>query len=98
MAGQASRLEPGKAVFDQVYGGVVAFSPEQKKSAFSNLMLENCFAEVWGGETMSIRDRRLILIGVIAAIADPAILEIQFGAARKKGELAPEQLLDGRAN
>jgi 4-carboxymuconolactone decarboxylase len=92
MARQQARLEKGKAVFDEVYGGVVELSAEQKASDFSNIMLQNVFAEVWGRKTMSIKDRRLILIGIIAAVADPSIMEIQLRAALAKGELTREQL------
>jgi hypothetical protein len=31
--------------------------------AFSDLMLESLFAEVWTREQLSMRDRRLILLG-----------------------------------
>ena len=94
MARQVSRLEKGQAVFDKVYGGVLSLPAEQMDSDFSKLMLENVFADVWGRETMSIRDRRLILIGIVAAIADASIMEIQLKSALKKGELTREQLLE----
>ncbi|MBP1687378.1 MAG: 4-carboxymuconolactone decarboxylase [Deltaproteobacteria bacterium] len=86
-----NRREKGKAMFDAVYGGVLPVPPD-RDLPFQNLMLDNLFSEVWGREAMSIRDRRLIIIGVIAATADASLIEIQLKAALKKGELQREQL------
>lgn len=85
------RREKGKAMFDAVYGGVLPVPPDSDLP-FQNLMLDNLFADVWGREAMSVRDRRLIIIGVIAATADASLIEIQLKAALKKGELQREQL------
>ena len=38
--------------------------------AFSDLMLESLFAEVWTREELSMRDRRLILFGAIGALGE----------------------------
>jgi 4-carboxymuconolactone decarboxylase len=86
------RRENGKAMFEAVYGGVLPVPPGADDSPFQGLMLDNLFSEVWGREAMSIRDRRLIIIGVIAATADASLIEIQLKAALKKGELQREQL------
>ncbi|MBP1775448.1 MAG: 4-carboxymuconolactone decarboxylase, partial [candidate division NC10 bacterium] len=72
-----NRREKGKAMFDAVYGGVLPVPPD-RDLPFQNLMLDNLFSEVWGREAMSIRDRRLIIIGVIAATADASLIEIQL--------------------
>ena len=60
--------------------------------AFSDLMLESLFAEVWTREELSIRDRRLILFGVIGALGEKDTFAIQAKAALKNGELQPAQL------
>ncbi|MFN8625925.1 MAG: carboxymuconolactone decarboxylase family protein [Candidatus Binatia bacterium] len=85
------RREKGKAMFDAVYGGVLP-TPSDSDLPFQNLMLDNLFADIWSREAMSIRDRRLIVIGVIAATADASLIEIQLKAALAKGELQREQL------
>ncbi len=86
------RREKGKAMFEAVYGGVLPVPSGADESPFQSLMLDNLFSEVWGREKMSIRDRRLIIIGVIAATADSSLIEVQLKAALKKGELQRDQL------
>ena len=86
------RREKGKAMFDAVYGGVLPVPSGAEDAPFQSLMLDNLFGEIWSREAMSIRDRRLIIIGVIAATADSSLIEIQLKAALKKGELQRDQL------
>ena len=60
--------------------------------AFSDLMLESLFAEVWTRDVLSMRDRRLILLGAIGALGEKDTFAIQCKAALKNEELTPEQL------
>ncbi len=53
---------------------------------------DQLFAEVWSREGLSIRDRRLLLLGALAAGGLVDVAEIQAGAALGNGELTPEQL------
>jgi 4-carboxymuconolactone decarboxylase len=88
-----SRLEKGLEMFAEVYAGQVQIPPGAEEAPFQSLMLENLFGEIWSRDAMSIRDRRLILMGVLAGVgADTMLLEIQLKAALAKGELQPEQL------
>lgn len=59
---------------------------------FYDVMMRSLFAEVWDREVMSIRDRRLLLLGVIAAQGQVDIFVIQARAALKRGELSAEEL------
>jgi 4-carboxymuconolactone decarboxylase len=94
MSDTNDRFEGGKQMFGEVYGAQVPLPGNAAEHPFQRLMLENLFNDIWGRDTMSVRDRRLILIGVIAAVAgDPSmLLEIQFKSAIEKGELKAEQL------
>jgi 4-carboxymuconolactone decarboxylase len=88
-----SRLEKGLEMFAEVYAGQVQIPAGAEEAPFQSLMLENLFGEIWSRDAMSIRDRRLILMGVLAGVgADTMLLEIQLKAALAKGELQPEQL------
>jgi 4-carboxymuconolactone decarboxylase len=60
--------------------------------AFSDLMLSQLFAEVWTRDILSMRDRRLLLLGAIAALGESMTFGIQAKAAIKNGELTAEQL------
>ena len=75
----------------KVYAGDVVVPPKGTM-AFTDLMLESLFAEVWTREVLSIRDRRLILLGVIGALGEKDTFAIQAKSALKNGELTPEQL------
>ena len=63
------RYERGTEMIKKVYAGDVNV-PAKGAMAFSDLMVENLFAEVWTREVLSIRDRRLILLGVIGALGE----------------------------
>ncbi len=75
----------------EVYAGDVV-APPKGTMAFSDLMLESLFAEVWTREVLSIRDRRLILFGAIGALGEKDTFDIQAKASLKRGELTPAQL------
>jgi 4-carboxymuconolactone decarboxylase len=55
-------------------------------------MMKTLFAEVWGRDVLSIRDRRLLVMGTIAAVGAFDAWAIQARAALKRGELTPEEL------
>jgi len=94
MSDDASRLEKGREMFAAIYGRQVPIPQGAAYTDFTDLMLKNLFGDLWGRETMSVRDRRLIILGAIAAVApDPSMLiEIQLRAALDNGELERDQL------
>jgi 4-carboxymuconolactone decarboxylase len=75
----------------KVYAGDVVVPPEGA-SAFADLMLEQLFAEVWTREALPVRDRRLLIMGIIAEKGEAMTFQIQAKAALKNGELTPAQL------
>lgn len=82
--------EKGVEMFKDVYAGDVQLPPAG--GPFIDYMLETLFGTLWADATLSIRDRRLLLIGAIAALGDAATLQIQLRAALKRGELEAAQL------
>ena len=88
---QTSRRERGAEMLKKVYAGDVPVPPEGS-SAFADLMLEQVFAEVWTREALGVRDRRLLVMGVIAALGEADIWRIQVRSALKNGELTAEQV------
>ena len=86
------RYQRGAEMIKKVYAGDVIVPPKGAM-AFSDLMLESLFAEVWSREEqLSIRDRRLILFGIIGALGEKDTFGIQVRAALKTGELTAEQV------
>lgn len=87
----SERRRRGVEAMKKVYAGDVGVPPEGA-SAFADLMLEQLFAEIWTREALSIRDRRLLIMGIIAEKGESATFQIQARAALKNGELTPAQL------
>ena len=86
-----TRRARGLEKFEEVYNGDVP-APPPGAMAFFDLMLEQVFAELWTRDALSVRDRRLVTMGVIAALGERDTFEVQARAALKKDELTPEQL------
>lgn len=85
------RYARGVESIKKVYAGDVVVPPKGAM-AFTDLMLESLFAEVWTREELSMRDRRLILLGVIGALGERDTFGIQVKAALKNEELTPTEL------
>jgi 4-carboxymuconolactone decarboxylase len=75
----------------KVYGDLVPPLPEGTM-AFNDAMVRSLFAEVWTRDVMSVRDRRLLLMGVIASAGATDVWRIQVGAALANGELSTEEV------
>ena len=85
----SDRRARGFEKFNEVYGGTLPAPPEGAM-AFFDLMLEQLFAEVWTRPGLSQRDRRLLIMGVIAAMGERDTFGIQVRAALRNEELTPE--------
>ena len=85
------RWERGAEMLKKVYAGDV-ITPPKGAMAFTDLMLESLFAEVWTREALPMRDRRLILLGVIGTLGEKDTFGIQCKAALKNEEFTAEQL------
>lgn len=93
MSTSDERRAKGAAMFGEVYEGILSADPEQPTGDdFFDLMIENLFGEVWSREALPVRDRRLITMGLIAAMGEKDTFEIQVTAALNKGELTVEQV------
>ena len=88
---RSERRQAGVEKIQEVYAGDVPLPPAGE-SAFADIMLETLFAEVWTRDVLSMRDRRLLLLGAIAALGESMTFSIQAKAAIKNAELTPEQL------
>lgn len=86
----SDRRARGLEMISEVYAGDVVTPPEGY--AFTDIMLEQLFAEVWSRDVLSIRDRRILLLGIIAEKGETTTFGIQAKAALKRGELTPDEL------
>ena len=87
------RRAKGLSTIKEVYGDwITEHLPPAGKSRYIDFMLETLFGELWASDVLSFRDRRLLLLGAIAAQGEEAVFRIQAAAALKRGELDGEQL------
>lgn len=86
----SERRKRGLEMIKEVYAGDVVTPPEGV--VFTDIMLEQVFAEVWSRDVLSIRDRRLMLLGIIAEKGEAMTFGIQVKAALKRGELEPDEV------
>ena len=83
--------ELGAETIKDVYAGDVVV-PEEPGYAFTDIMLETLFAQVWTRDTLSMRDKRILLLGMIAAQRQPDTFKIQVKASIKRGEMGPDDI------
>jgi 4-carboxymuconolactone decarboxylase len=78
----------GLEKMEEVYGWDFADGPGD----FFGYTADHLFADIWSRPGLSTRDRRLLLIGMLAAQGATDVLGIQVPAAHKNGELDAEAL------
>jgi 4-carboxymuconolactone decarboxylase len=84
------RRAAGIAKMQEVYG--FSIDPEHVPGPYAAMTVDHLFGSVWTREALGIRDRRLLTIGVLAALGKSDLLEIQFNSALERDELTVEQV------
>lgn len=85
--------QDGLKVVDQVYGpGPSEMMNVYKGSRFNQEIVGNQFAKLWADPAMSIRDKRLMVLGATAMLGRADLIEIQMVGALNNGEFTEEQL------
>jgi 4-carboxymuconolactone decarboxylase len=59
---------------------------------YFKVTVDHLFAEIWNREGLTVRDRRLMLFGVIAALGETSVLPVQLDAALANDEFTSDQL------
>ena len=78
----------GLARMSEVYGWDLQDGPGD----FFRYTADHLFADIWNRPGLSIRDRRLLLIGLLAGTGQDDVLGIQVPAAYANGELDDDAL------
>ena len=86
---EQERRALGEETIKDVYAGDVIVPPEGY--AFTDVMLKQLFAELWTRDTLSMRDKRILLLGIIAEKGEAATFKIQIKASLKRAEITPEE-------
>ncbi|MGF6888449.1 4-carboxymuconolactone decarboxylase [Nocardia sp. GAS34] len=84
----AQRRARGLAKMSEVYGWEFSDGPGEHFAVTA----DHLFAGIWSRPGLSLRDRRLLLLGALTAQGLFDIAEIQIGAALGNEELTEEQL------
>ncbi|MBB2911618.1 4-carboxymuconolactone decarboxylase [Streptosporangium becharense] len=83
------RRTRGLEIMRQVYGRDQA---KDGPGDFFGLTVEHLFAEVWSRDALSMRDRRMLLLGLLVGQGMDDAVELQLDAALRTGDLTPDEL------
>ena len=82
------RRQRGLAKMSEVYGWEV----QDGSGDFFGITVEHLFADIWTRPGLAMRDRRLLLLGLLVGQGLQDVADIQIGAALRRGELTPGEL------
>ena len=85
---RSERRERGLERMGEVYSFEVGDGPGD----FFGYTVEHLFGEIWERPGLSLRDRRLLLIGLMVAEGLDGVLGIQLDSALAKGDLGADDL------
>ncbi len=71
---------------------VYAWDMPDMPGRFFALTVDHLFGTIWTREGLSMRDRRLMLLAVLTAQNQEALLEVQINAILSNGELSVDEL------
>lgn len=83
-----TRRERGIAMMKQVYGWDIG----DVQGDFVEATVDHLFGEVWASGEMSVRERRLLLIGYLLGSGQDDVVGLQLDCATQIGELSIDEL------
>jgi 4-carboxymuconolactone decarboxylase len=87
---RAERRRRGLNRMNEVYA--FDYDDSELSGKFVDATIEHLFADVWSRPALSDRDRRLMTLGVVAALGQAEPMEANFRALLHYGEMTPEQV------
>jgi 4-carboxymuconolactone decarboxylase len=84
--------EERRSVGQRLIKEVCGFEVPPGMSRFSDMTVDHLFGEVWSNENLSIRDRRLVVLGILGALGDGDNLAIHMSQALSRGDLTPTEI------
>ena len=84
------RRSRGIAKMQEVYRFSV--DPDEIPGEFVAMTVDHLFGTIWTRPGLEVPERRLLTIGVLAALGQRALLEVQFKSALENGELTEDQV------
>jgi 4-carboxymuconolactone decarboxylase len=92
MDANEGRVSRGRQLMDEVYGFGFADTLPSVDNPLAQEIVAHLFGEIWSRPELSIRDRRLIVLGATAALGRGDLAEVQVRGAIANDELTEEQL------
>jgi len=93
MADSNPKREKGIEIFKRCYGSALMEPPPEGSNPFFDIMLEGLFGSVWAREEiLSLSQRRLFTMGIIAGMGESEVYGIQVGCALRNNEMTVEQI------
>jgi 4-carboxymuconolactone decarboxylase len=86
------KRQSGLDTMDAVYGEGFSARISPPGTPFLEETVTHLFADVWARPGLSIRDRRLLVIGATAALGRSDLIRIQATGALTNGELSETEL------
>ncbi|ROO90558.1 4-carboxymuconolactone decarboxylase [Actinocorallia herbida] len=86
--GQDERRARGLEMMSRVYG----FDVDEARGDFMETTVDHLFGDIWSRPGLSFRDRRLLLIGLLAGQHLNDVLDLQMPAALANAEITPDEL------
>ena len=87
-----STISPRRARGLERMGEVYNFEVSDGPGDFYGYTVEHLFGDIWEREGLSLRDRRLLLIGLMVAEGLDGTLGIQLDSSLDKGDLSADDL------
>lgn len=84
------RRARGIEMMRRVYGWEIS----EVHGDFLAMTVDHLFGEVWATEVFSVRERRLLLLGLLVGQGLDDVAELQLDAALRLGELSADELRD----
>jgi 4-carboxymuconolactone decarboxylase len=88
-----ARWRKGIEIVEKVYGpGSSEMMRDRKVEPYVDEAVSHLFGEIWSRPGLSIRDKRLLVIGMTAMLGRPDLIAIQIAGAIVNGELNDDEL------
>jgi 4-carboxymuconolactone decarboxylase len=88
----AGDTEQGLKTMDDVYGAGFSRNLPAERTPMLEKTVDHLFGEIWSRPGLSVRDRRLLVIGATAALGRADLIQIQVEGALANDELSAEEL------
>lgn len=85
---QPERRRRGQEMMKEVYGWDIG----DVSGDFVEQTVDHLFGRVWAEGSLSVRERRMVLLGMLAGTGQHDVIGLQVDCALQLGEITPDEL------